>query len=102
MFVVVDNRGGGIFSFLPQAGLPEHFETLWGTPHHLDLVALCAVHGIPAVRVGAGVRPGPGGDRPPSTAGGVRVVVVPTEREANVAHHRGAHQAVAEALAAAG
>ncbi len=52
VLVVVDNRGGGIFSFLPQAALPSaQFETLWGTPHHLDLAALCGVHGIPAIRV---------------------------------------------------
>ncbi len=101
VLVVVDNRGGGIFSFLPQSGLAEHFETLWGTPHHLDLVALCAVHGIPALRV----------DRAPALApavlaaieaGGIRVVVVPTERDANVAHHRGAHQAVADAIRTSG
>ncbi|HEX7277099.1 MAG TPA: 2-succinyl-5-enolpyruvyl-6-hydroxy-3-cyclohexene-1-carboxylic-acid synthase [Acidimicrobiales bacterium] len=98
VFVVVDNRGGGIFSFLPQAGLPaDRFETLWGTPHHLDLLALCAVHGIGAVRIerAADLAPAVGAA---IEAGGVRVVVVPTDRDANVAHHRRAHRAVAEAL----
>jgi len=98
VLVVIDNRGGGIFSFLPQAALPEaRFEALWGTPHHLDLVALCAVHGIPAVRIGWAsdlVR----AVTAAIAGGGVRVVIVPTERGANVAHHRRAHRVVAEAL----
>ncbi len=101
VLVVVDNRGGGIFSFLPQAAEREHFELLWGTPHHLDLVDLCAVHGIPACRVtsASGLVPAV---LLAVAAGGIRVVVVPTERDANVAHHRRLHDAVYTKLSASG
>lgn len=34
--VLINNNGGGIFSFLPQHSLPKHFELLFGTPLGLD------------------------------------------------------------------
>ena len=95
--VVVDNDGGGIFSFLPQAELPDHFEALFATPHGVDIVALAAVHDLPAERIEKA------SDLVPAvqasiTAGGVHVVVVPTDRADNVTRHRAVWEAVAQAL----
>jgi 2-succinyl-5-enolpyruvyl-6-hydroxy-3-cyclohexene-1-carboxylate synthase len=90
--VVLDNDGGGIFSFLPQRHqLPgERFEQLFGTPHGLDLVALARAHGVEAERV----------TTPDQLdwAPGARVLVVPGDRDDNVALHDRLHAAVAEAL----
>ncbi|MFD7156769.1 2-succinyl-5-enolpyruvyl-6-hydroxy-3-cyclohexene-1-carboxylic-acid synthase [Kribbella sp. NPDC059898] len=47
--VVVNDNGGGIFSTLEQ-GDPNHathFERVFGTPHNVDLSALCAATGTP-------------------------------------------------------
>jgi 2-succinyl-5-enolpyruvyl-6-hydroxy-3-cyclohexene-1-carboxylate synthase len=38
--IVVNNDGGGIFSFLPVASASPHFEPLFGTPHGLEFSAL--------------------------------------------------------------
>jgi 2-succinyl-5-enolpyruvyl-6-hydroxy-3-cyclohexene-1-carboxylate synthase len=96
-FVVVDNDGGGIFSFLPQADLPQHFETLFGTPHGIDLAALARVHGIPVTETvdAAGVAPAV---EESAAAGGVRVVLVRTNRATNVTRHREVWAAVAGAV----
>src|SRR5918992_1321712 len=42
-FVVLNNDGGGIFSFLPHAE-HEDFELLFGTPHGLSFADLAAFH----------------------------------------------------------
>jgi 2-succinyl-5-enolpyruvyl-6-hydroxy-3-cyclohexene-1-carboxylate synthase len=101
--VVVNNDGGGIFSFLPQAtaarpdaGLPAHFEELFGTPHGIELgplvVALGAEHRAVAP---AELRPAL-----ESSVGapGLRVIELRTDRARNVALHREAAAAVAAAL----
>jgi 2-succinyl-5-enolpyruvyl-6-hydroxy-3-cyclohexene-1-carboxylate synthase len=49
--ILVNNDGGGIFSFLPQAAHPEHFEALFGTPHGLDFRHASQLYGIEHVRI---------------------------------------------------
>jgi 2-succinyl-5-enolpyruvyl-6-hydroxy-3-cyclohexene-1-carboxylate synthase len=99
--VVVDNDGGGIFSFLPQAAgvAPATFERLWGTPHGIDLARVAGAYGIPVTAVGAidevaaALAAG---------EGGVRLVHARTDRASNVAVHRQIEQAVAQAVGALG
>ena len=93
--VCVDNDGGGIFNFLPQATTlaPDRFEQLFGTPHGTDLGALAAAHGLPARLVT---------DRAAFAAAvaepGTRVVLVRSDRATNVVVHDAVHAAVGEAL----
>ena len=96
--VVVDNDGGGIFSFLPQASAlpPERFERLLGTPHGLDLCAVARAHGVEATEVRSVGEVAAAAAAAPA---GVRVVVARTDRTANVAVHDALHRAVAAAVA---
>jgi 2-succinyl-5-enolpyruvyl-6-hydroxy-3-cyclohexene-1-carboxylate synthase len=93
--VVVDNDGGGIFSFLPQAnGLaPATFERLFGTPHGTDLVALASAIGLDAATAD-----GPDALVSAVTTPGSRLVRVATERDANRALHAELEQRIVAAL----
>jgi 2-succinyl-5-enolpyruvyl-6-hydroxy-3-cyclohexene-1-carboxylate synthase len=97
--VVVDNDGGGIFSFLPQAdALPhERFEQLFGTPHGVDLAALAAAHGLEVDRIERQADLGPVVVRA-QAEGGVRMVYVGSERQENVRIHDEIHAEVARSL----
>ncbi len=51
--VVVNDDGGSIFATLEQ-GAPEHaerFDTLFGTPHGVDVASLCAAMRVPHLQV---------------------------------------------------
>jgi 2-succinyl-5-enolpyruvyl-6-hydroxy-3-cyclohexene-1-carboxylate synthase len=54
-FVVLDNGGGGIFSFLPQATAvePGVFEDLFGTPPTSDIATVAGGFGLPVHEVSA-------------------------------------------------
>jgi 2-succinyl-5-enolpyruvyl-6-hydroxy-3-cyclohexene-1-carboxylate synthase len=99
--VVVDNDGGGIFSFLPQADAlaAGPFERYFGTPHGVDLAGLAAAHGISARRLARQSEVAPAVAEAVAL-GGVHVVVVPTSRPDNVKVHREVEAAVAAALSA--
>ena len=93
--VVVDNDGGGIFSFLPQAAAlsEDRFEQLFGTPLGVDIVALATSYGLEARTVQAVdelveqlAQPGPW------------VCCIPTDRRHNVEVHAALHAAVVNAL----
>jgi len=104
-FVLVDNDGGGIFSFLPQGraerpelGLPEVFETLFGTPHGLDLGPVVRALGARHVPVGAAEL----AEELHAAVGrpGVDVIHLRTERSRNVVLHGEAFAAASEAIEA--
>ena len=99
VLVVLDNNGGGVFSFLPQADLPEHFETVFGTPHGLDLLDVAKAYGVPGCRVSTAEQVVPA-VLDAIAAGGVHIVVVPTDRADNVSRHRQVWATVAEAVRA--
>ncbi|MEZ5073571.1 MAG: 2-succinyl-5-enolpyruvyl-6-hydroxy-3-cyclohexene-1-carboxylic-acid synthase [Solirubrobacterales bacterium] len=92
--VVVDNGGGGIFDFLPQAEQvePERFTELFTTPAALDVGAVARAYGIPYERV--------------ADADGLRALAdrdlvlahVVVDRSGNVALHREIAAAVAAAI----
>jgi 2-succinyl-5-enolpyruvyl-6-hydroxy-3-cyclohexene-1-carboxylate synthase len=96
--ILLNNDGGGIFSFLAQTSVPEYFEALWGTPHGLDFKPLADMYGATFTRVSTwedfrtAVRTG-------TRTGGLKIIEVPTERDRNVVLHRQIWPAVSQAVA---
>ena len=97
VFVVPNNDGGAVFSFLPQRTLPE-FEALFATPHGLDLGALCAAAGAGHTRIERAGELIPEVEEAAS-AGGVHIVEVPSDRAWNVERHAEVQAAMDAALA---
>lgn len=101
--VVIDNDGGGIFSFLPpaQALAADRFEQLFGTPHGVDLRVLAAAHGLMTIEAHGAADVAEAVSASVAT-GGVRLILVKTDRATNVTIHDELHAAMATALDALG
>lgn len=96
--VLLNNDGGGIFSFLPQAEDPEHFEELFGTPHGLDFRPAAKMYGLSYVAARTQREFGEA-LKASFEREGVSLIEVRTERSANVTLHRALWGRVNEAVA---
>jgi 2-succinyl-5-enolpyruvyl-6-hydroxy-3-cyclohexene-1-carboxylate synthase len=94
--VVVNNDGGGIFSFLPVAGATPHFEELFGTPHGLHLAPLAELYGARYRRpeTASELR----AELAASLEGGLHLLEVVVPRSQNPAVHRDLAETVRLAL----
>jgi len=93
--VLLNNDGGGIFSFLPQAAHPKHFEALFGTPHGLNFEPVAGIYGAEYARPKDWdeFRTAVQDDRP-----GLKIIEVRTDRDKNVTLHRAIWPKVSEAV----
>lgn len=95
--IVINNNGGGIFSFLPQAAYEDVFEPYFGTPHGLTFRAAAEMYGLGyclvrdwrdfSVAVEGSLR-GPG----------TTIVEVPGDRRQNLRLHRQVQKAVSDSI----
>jgi 2-succinyl-5-enolpyruvyl-6-hydroxy-3-cyclohexene-1-carboxylate synthase len=92
--VVIDNDGGGIFGFLPQAeALPsKEFEALLGTPRGVDVAKVGELFGLPHRRIETLA------DLPGALDAGSGLIEVRVDRRANVELHRKLAQRVGAAV----
>ncbi|SFF97910.1 2-succinyl-5-enolpyruvyl-6-hydroxy-3-cyclohexene-1-carboxylic-acid synthase [Sporolactobacillus nakayamae] len=84
--ILVNNDGGGIFSFLPQASEKKHFESLFGTPHGLDFAHAAALYDAHYTKISDwGAFDAALDDS--QSIDGLNIIEVPTKREDNVEKH---------------
>jgi 2-succinyl-5-enolpyruvyl-6-hydroxy-3-cyclohexene-1-carboxylate synthase len=94
--VVLNNDGGGIFEFLPQAEQIERdeFEAILGTPLGIKPERVAQLHGLPHLVVSDLA------ELPAVADAGTAIIEIPVDRRRNVEVHRRIADRAAEALAA--
>ena len=95
--VLLNNDGGGIFSFLPQVKEAEHFDELFGTPHGLDFRHVAELYGLSYQRP-ASRQAFLDGLKKSLQEPGVSLLEVCTERRENHTLHRELALAAMQAL----
>jgi 2-succinyl-5-enolpyruvyl-6-hydroxy-3-cyclohexene-1-carboxylate synthase len=85
--LLINNNGGGIFSFLPQSNHPKHFERLFGTPLDLDFSHAIKMYGgeFTSITDWQHFKTALLQDRQKK---GLRVLEIVTDRDNNVKEHR--------------
>ncbi|MFO1444269.1 2-succinyl-5-enolpyruvyl-6-hydroxy-3-cyclohexene-1-carboxylic-acid synthase [Bacillus sp. Bva_UNVM-123] len=95
--ILINNNGGGIFSFLPQANHPKNFEQLFGTPLDLQFEHVVKMYGghyelitdwdhFNTVM------------KKFATTQGLKVMEITTNREKNLSEHRDLWNAVSQEI----
>jgi 2-succinyl-5-enolpyruvyl-6-hydroxy-3-cyclohexene-1-carboxylate synthase len=92
---VLNNDGGGIFEFLPQAEMidRDEFESLFGTPSGIDPADLAAAYRLPHRRIESF------SELEEAANAGTGIIEMRTGRKANLELHRRISERVARELA---
>ena len=90
--VVLNNDGGGIFSYLPQSSVEDHYEQLFGTPTSLDLSHAAALYEASYTKITSQGEWKSWLAQPKQSS--FRIVEVMTDRANNVAYHRALWQTI--------
>jgi 2-succinyl-5-enolpyruvyl-6-hydroxy-3-cyclohexene-1-carboxylate synthase len=87
VLLVLNNDGGGIFSYLPIAQATPHFEALFGTPHGLSFAPAAALFGLAYTQATGEAAVREAVARGLATPG-LSIVEVPTHRAETAAEHK--------------
>ncbi|QQZ10534.1 2-succinyl-5-enolpyruvyl-6-hydroxy-3-cyclohexene-1-carboxylic-acid synthase [Heyndrickxia vini] len=85
--IVINNNGGGIFSFLPQSNEPKHFEALFGTPTDIEFEYVVKMYNGKYSKI-SNWDEFHRSINEAITLKGLNVIEVPTNRDVNVEIHR--------------
>ena len=95
--VILNNNGGGIFSFLPQSEHLDVFEKYFGTPHGLTFEAAATLYKLGYKKV-TGYADFRQSVQESLATPGTTVIEVPSDRSKNTEQHRRIWNAVSKQL----
>lgn len=93
--IVINNNGGGIFSFLLQSEHPKHFELLFGTPLNIDFSHSVTMFGGDYIKVEDWQQ---FSEAIATETSHLKVIEVMTNRENNVKEHRNLWESVSREI----
>ena len=83
--IVVNNNGGGIFSFLPQAAAKDYFEPMFGTPLNLSIEKIAALYDAEYLEITSKEQLAQTISVP---ADKLKIIEIKSDRDKNVGDHR--------------